>query len=103
MMRLYSVQVVTRIVGIWGGASRESIYPLSADVHRATSSALMLPYGRILASRNVPPSTSPRYCDQESSVPLHTGSAALPAATSDWISPSNSSMSQIGTRDRAEG
>src|SRR3954465_9423703 len=103
MIRLYSVQVVTRMMGIWGGGSRESIYPLSADVHRATSSALMVPYGRILASRKLPPRTSPRYCDQESKVPLHTGSALSPADTSAWIRPSSSSMSQVGTRDRADG
>ena len=44
-------------------------YFLSAAVQRATSSGLMLPTGRTRASRNDPPSTSPRYCDQESSVP----------------------------------
>ena len=71
MIRLYSVQVVTRMMGIWGGdeSGINGQLPLSAAVQRATSSALMFPYGRIRASRNEPPSTSPRYCDQESSVP----------------------------------
>src|SRR5215211_4589835 len=102
MIRLYSVQVVTRIAAIWmtgGGVSMASgrvhgaggggagavgdrhrtrnrpsgrggdRHFLSAEVHRATSSAVSDPYGRIRASRKLPPNTSPRYCDHESSVP----------------------------------
>ena len=44
-------------------------YFLSAEVQRATSSAVSEPYGRMRASRKLPPKTSPRYWDQESSVP----------------------------------
>jgi hypothetical protein len=42
---------------------------LSAEVQRATSSAVSDPMGRMRASRKLPPNTSPRYCDHDSSVP----------------------------------
>ena len=77
MIKLYSVQVVTRMklnMGVrgWGFKAgwqgRRSDF-LSAEVQRATSSALSDPYGLMRASRKLPPNTSPRYWDQESSVP----------------------------------